>query len=220
MDQFSRWSSVAHSLLSTHTPKMKLGQVHQLFAACLGHRTYASLRVSDLEILNQKPHYVLFDEGAGLARAMDLGLSLTEAQWREVTMALRPSGITPFWLTAMSGMDSAARLSFEDSFDSRIHATKREIGFPDGHRATSSHCHSKEDEMPDFLRFDVHGEVCAYNDETSLAVPVIAVVEFPKVGRRMYGDGTLVSLERLGDPRTRDWDEDEHDGEAYGMSED
>jgi len=220
MDQFSRWSGIAHSLVSKHTPKIKLGQVHQLLAACLGHRTYASLRVADLETLNQKPHYVLFDEGAGLARATDLGLSLTEAQWREVTMALRPSGITPFWLTTIAGMDSAARITFEDSFDSRIYAMKREVGFPDGHRGLSTRCQSKEDEIPDFLRFDVHGEVCAYNEETSLAIPVIAVVEFPKVGRRMYGDGTLVSVERRGEPRTRDLDEDEYDGEVYWMSED
>ena len=220
MDQFSRWSGIAHSLLSKHTPKIKLGQVHQLLAACLGHRTYASLRVSDLETLNRKPHYVLFDEGAGLARATDLGLSLTEAQWREATMAFRPSGITPFWLTTMSGMDSAARITFEDSFDSRIHAIKREIGFPDGHQATSTHRHCKGDEIPDFLRFDVHGEVRAYNEEASLVVPVVAVVHFAKVGRRMYGDGTLVSLERLGHPRTRDLDEDEYDGDVYWLSED
>ena len=220
MDQFSRWSGIAHSLLSKHTPKIKLGQVHQLLAACLGHQTYASLRVADLETLNRKPHYVLFDEGAGLARATDLGLSLTEARWREATMAFRPSGITPFWLTTMSGMDSAARLTFEDSFDSRIHAIKREIGFPDGHQATSTHRHCKEDEIPDFLRFDVHGEVRAYNEESSLVVPIVAVVQFAKVGRRMYGDGALVSLERLGPPRARDLDEDEYDGDVYWLSED
>lgn len=220
MDQFSRWSGIAHSILSKHAPKIKLGQVHQLLAACLGHRTYASLRVSDLETLNRKPHYVLFDEDAGLARATDLRLSVTKAQWREVTMALRPSGITPFWLTTMSGMDSAAQITFEDSFDSRIYAIKHEIGFPDGHQATSAHCHSHKDEIPDFLRFDVHGEVRAYSDEASLAVPVVAVVEFPKVGRRMYGDGALISVQRLGDARIRDVDEDEYDGEFYWMSED
>ena len=135
-------------------------------------------------------------------------------------MALRPSGITSFWLTTMSGMDSAARITFEDSSDSRIHAIKREIGFPDGHRATSARCHSKEDEIPDLLRFDIHGEVRAYNEEASLEVPVLAVVQFPKVGRRMYGDGALTSLKRIGEPRPRDPDEDDYDCEVYGMSED
>jgi hypothetical protein len=83
MDQFSRWSGIVHSLISKHTPKIKLGQVHQLLAACLGHRTYASLRATDLEILNQKPHYVLFDDGAGLARAMDFGLFVSVEQHGE-----------------------------------------------------------------------------------------------------------------------------------------
>ncbi|MEE9476919.1 MAG: hypothetical protein V3V71_09710, partial [Roseateles sp.] len=74
MDQFSRWSGIAHALLVKQAPKIKLGQVHQLLAACLGHRTYASLRATDLDTLNGKPHYVLFDDAAGLARAEDLGL--------------------------------------------------------------------------------------------------------------------------------------------------
>lgn len=220
MDQFSSWSGIAHSLVSKQTPKIKLGQVHQLLAACLGHRTYASLRVADLEILNQQPHYVLFDEGAALARAANLGLALTEKQWQEVTMAISRSGITPFWLTSMVGMESAARLTFEDSSDARIRAMKREVGFPDGHRALSARCHSRHDAIPDFLRYDVHGEVCAYNEETALAIPVMAVVEFPKVGRRMYGDGTLVSIERQGEPRVRDLDEDEYDVDVHWLSED
>lgn len=221
MDQFSRWSGIAHSLLSQHTPKIKLGQVHQLLAACLGHRTYASLRISDLDTLNRKPHYVLLDESAGFARAADLGFSLTEAQWREVMMTLNPSGVTPFWLTTMPGMDMAARLTFEHSSDPRITAIENEIGFPDGSRATSAQCHSKHDDMPEVLRFDVQGEVRAVGREAALSVPVRAVVEFPKVGRRMYADGAIVLLERLGEPRKRDLEEEDEDaGEYYWMSED
>ncbi len=218
MDQFSRWSGVAHALLIKHVPKIKLGQVHQLLAACLGHRTYASLRATDLDTLNRKPHYVLFDAGAGLARAADLGLAVPEARWREATMSLRPSGVTPFWLTTIDGMHSAARLVFEDTFDSRAHAMKQLAGYPDGQRATSSRCHSAEDGVPEILRFDVEGEVFAYNQDASVAVPVIAIVEFPKVGRRMYGNGTLVSVEQHGEPKPRD-SEDDDGGEFYWMPE-
>ncbi|MDO3560693.1 hypothetical protein [Ralstonia pseudosolanacearum] len=102
--------------------------MHQLLAASLGHRTYASLRATDLDTLNQKPHYVMFDDAAGLVRATDLGLPVTEAQWREVSMALRPSGITS-WLTTMSGKHRAAELVFEDASDHRIHAMKRLAGY-------------------------------------------------------------------------------------------
>lgn len=218
MDQFSRWSGIAHALLVKHVPKIKLGQVHQLLAACLGHRTYASLRATDLDTLNQKPRYVLFDVDAGYARAADLGLVVPEARWREATMALRPSGVTPFWLTTIDGMHSAAQLVFEDTFDSRAHAMKHLAGYPEGQRATSSRCHSADDDVPDILRFDVEGEVFAFNQETSLALPVIAIVAFPKVGRRMYGHGTLVSVEQHGEPKTRDPDDDDG-GEFYWMPE-
>ncbi|MDC6177107.1 hypothetical protein [Ralstonia solanacearum] len=218
MDQFSRWSGIVHALLVNHVPKIKLGQVHQLLAACLGHRTYASLRTTDLETLNRKPHYVLFDVDAGLARAAELGLAVPESRWREATVALSPSGVTSFWLTSIDGMHSAARLVFEDTFNSRAHAMKHLVGYPDGQRATSSRCHSVHDDVPDILRFDVEGEVFAYNQETSLAAPVIAIVEFPKIGRRMYGNGTLVSAEQHGEPKPRTSDDDDG-GEFYWMPE-
>lgn len=218
MDQFSRWSGIAHALLVNHVPKIKLGQVHQLLAACLGYRTYASLRATDLETLNRKPHYVLFDVDAGLARAADLGLAVSEAWWREATMSLRPSGVTPFWLTSIDGMHSAAQLVFEETFNPRAHALKHLAGYPDGQRATSSRCHSAQDDVPEILRFDVEGEVFAYNQETSLAAPVIAIVEFQKVGRRMYGNGTLVSVEQNGEPKPRA-SEDDDGGEFYWMPE-
>ncbi|WP_322087527.1 hypothetical protein [Burkholderia sp. BCC1999] len=218
MDQFTRWSCVAHSLLSKHVPQIKLGQVHQLLAACLGHQTYASLRKADLETLNRGPSYVLFDIDAGFVRAAALGLPLTEAHWREVKIALSRSGVTPFWLIAMASMHLAARLTFEDADDARIHAMKRAIGFPNGQLATSSRCHSPEDGVPEILRFDVDGEVHAYDDEISVAIPVIAVVEFRKIGQRMYGKGSLVSVEQNGDPRAREDEEDIF--EVFGMSED
>ncbi|WIV96874.1 hypothetical protein [Kinneretia aquatilis] len=220
MKQFSRWSGIAHSVLSQHSPKIKLGQVHQLIAACLGHRTYASLRDKDLAVLDERPAYVLFDVEAGLRRSIDLDLALTEAQWHEATMALRPSGITPFWLTSMQGMHGAARLTFEDSGDDRIEAIKREIGFPDGHWVKSSRNHVAEDQLPELLRFDVDGEIQAYTDDSSLAVPVKVVVEFPKLGRRIYGKGTLVSVEKCGDARPSDREDALDGGDFYWMSED
>lgn len=216
MDQFFRWSGIAHSLLSQHFPKIKLGQVHQLLAAWLGHQTYASLRVADLATLNQKPRYFICDYDDPLVRAAKLGLPLTATQWREVVVELSPSGITPFWLTSVAGMDMAARLVFEESFDVRISSIKHANGEPNGHWATSSRCHTAEDQLPDILRFDVDGDVCAINPEASLAIPVRVVVEFSKIGERMYGEGLVVSVALQGPARTRDPDEEEENlGDAY-----
>jgi len=74
--------------------------------------------------LNQQPHYVLFDDAAGLSRASELGLRIAPEAWKKVTLELKPSGITPFWLTTKSGMHSAARVAFEDSADDRISSIK------------------------------------------------------------------------------------------------
>lgn len=216
MDQFSIWSGLVHSVLSKQSPKIKLGQIHQILAACLGHRTYASLRVADLHTVNQIPPYVLFDHEAGFARAVALGISLTKPQWREAFMALKPSGVTPFWLTEPKGMRLAADLAFRDAGDARIHAMKREVGSPDGHYALSAKCHSKDDELPEILRFDVLGEVCAITEDRSIAMPVTALVEFPKLGERIYGAGRLISIVRCGEPRDRDPEEFDYDGEIYG----
>jgi hypothetical protein len=222
MDQFTLWSSIVHSNLRMHLPTIKLGQVHQLLAACLGHNTYASLRAADLQNLNRKPKYVLFDRDAGLSRATELGLHLTVDHWTEVTKLLHPSGITPFWLTSRKGMHLAAQLTFEDTSDSRIYDLSRSIGFSDGRSANSIHCHSADDEIPDVLRFDVKGEIYAYGPEASFALPVRTVVEFLKIGRYMYDEGSLVVVEQLGAPRTRGQQElaDYNDGDVFWMSED
>jgi len=138
MDQFSSWSGKAHALLRKHAPKIRLGHVHQLLAAFLGHQTYASLRAADLATLNRKAaHYVIFNVGAALARAKELELPVTEELWWEVISSLTPSGITPFWLIELPGMHRAAELTFEDSFDPRLRAIMDAIHSRDNPRATS-----------------------------------------------------------------------------------
>jgi hypothetical protein len=209
MDQFSRWSGIAHSQLSRHFPKIKLGQVHQILAAWLGHGTYASLRTADLATLNQKPKYVICDHDAALERADELGYSMTEDQWRDIRAEVSPSGVTPFWLTTMPWMGDAARLVFEDSFDARISALKESHGNPDGHWATSDRCRTPKETLPDVLRFDVGGDACAFHKDGSFVIPVLVLVEFEKIGRRMYGPGKVVEVKQDGPARKRSPEEEQ-----------
>lgn len=206
-----------HAHLSKHIPQIKLGQVHQILAACLGHRTYASLQFADLNALNQRPRYALFDMDAGKDRALDLRLPLTEIHWQEVTMLLSPSGVTPFWLTTVAGMHRAAQLTFEDYFDFRILQIENASDFPNTQRATSSRSHTEGDQVPSILRFDVNGEVQIYIQDALFAISVFAVVDFKKIGNRMYDEGRIVSAKQSGDPRLLTPDEAE-DGccEEYG----
>ena len=112
-------------------------------------------------------------------------------------------------------------LHFEDSSDMRIHALKVAFGDANGQWATSSRCHSDEDALPDTLQFSVDGNVGAYTEHESLVIPVTAIVTFPKLGQRLYGNGTIISVEQSGAARRHD---DAIDGEVefevFGMSED
>lgn len=216
MEKFARWSGVVHAALPK-IHRVKLGQVHQLLAACLGHASYASFRESDLLVLNRGAHYVCFEEGAGLRRAHRLGIQLTQEQWREAWMALKPSGVSGHtWLIEPRGMDLAARLTFEGSGHPHIQAIKRAIGMGDGHWANSTRCLDETNALPEVLRFEVLGDVQASGNGVSISVPVTAECVFKRIGRRMYAAGELLSVVQHGAPREYD---PEFDGEFYGMSE-
>ena len=218
MDKFSKWTGLAHSILAKSHPKLKLCQACECLATWLGHRTYASLRVHDLDILLGAAKYAIIDAQTAIDRANHLGFPMTREQWREVEMALRPSGISgELWLTNMRSMHLAARLTFEDQPHPDIHSIWRPIGMPDGRWATSSVCQAAEGDYPDELRFIVHGEVRAFNEHDALAVPVVAHVLFKRVGMRLYAQGELLSVTQEGQPHPYE-QEDEFD--IYGMSED
>jgi hypothetical protein len=185
----------------------------------LGHRTYASLKVHDLDILHGTAKYAIIDTQAAIDRANNLDFPVTDEQWREVEIALRPSGISGnLWLTSMSSMHSAARLTFEDEHHPDIFSIWKPIGMADGHLATSSICHAIEGSHPEELRYTVKGELRAFNERDSLAVPVVAQVLFKRIGLRIYAMGELLSVAQEGQPQPYEPDF-EGDGETYGMSE-
>jgi uncharacterized protein (DUF849 family) len=218
MDKFSKWTGLAHSVLSKSYPKLKRSQSREFLAAWLGHRTYASLRVKDLDVLHGAAKYVIIDPHAAVNRANDLGFPVTSEQWREVEMTLRPSGVSgDLWLTDMHSMHFAARLTFEDTSHPDIYPIWQPIGMADGRLSTSSACHAAEGSHPEELRFSVHGEVRAFSEHHALAVPVVAHVLFKRVGIRLYALGELLSVVPEGPPHPY---EQEKEFENYGMSED
>ncbi|MEO3711477.1 hypothetical protein [Roseateles flavus] len=217
MEKFARWSGVVYAALPK-VHRVKLGQVHQLLAACFGHASYASFRDADLRVLNQGACYVCFDEGAGVRRANSLGIPITQAQWREAWMALKPSGVSGHtWLIEAREMELAARLTFENADHPQIQAIKRSIGMGDGHWASSARCLDEIDALPELLRFEVLGDVQAFGNNVLLSVPVTAECVFKRIGRGMYAAGELVNVVQRGAPREY---EPEFEGELYGMSED
>ena len=217
MTKFARWSGIAHAVLTQSHRKFRLGQAQEILAASFGHRTYASLRTHDLQMLNEGVRYVLFDDDAALNRASSLQVQMSPDEWRAVRDALRPSGVSGnTWLIDEVSMQTAACLTFDDSSHNQIDAIVRSIGSSDGHRAHSAQCQAVEGSLPDVLSFSVEGDVRAFGESVSLAVPVFAAVAFVRVGRRFYAEGKLLSVEQSGPPREY---EPDFIAEDYGMSD-
>ena len=218
MDKFSLWTGLAHSILAKSHPKLKRSQARECLATWLGHRTYASLRVLDLHILDGAAKYAIIDAQAAIDRAHRLGFPVTSEQWRQVEMALSPSGISGgLWLTSMRTMHLAAELIFEDQPHPDIDSIRQPIGMPDGCCSTATISQAEEGSHPDELRFTVHGEVRACNKHEALAVPVVAQVMFKRVGMQLYAQGELLCVTQTGQPHSY---EQEFEMESYGMSED
>lgn len=218
MDKFSKWTGLAHSILATSHPKLKRSQARECLATWLGHRTYASLLVQDLDILLCTAKYVIIDAQAAIDRANRLGFPVISEQWREVEMALRSSGISGrLWLIDIRSMHLAAKLTFEDQSHPDIDSIWQRIGMSDGHWSTSSVCEAAEGHHPEALRFTVQGEVRAFNEHAALAVPVVAQVLFKRLGMRLYAQGELLSVAQDGQPHPY---EQEFEFENYGMPED
>lgn len=200
MDKFCMWTGLAHTTLIKHHPKFKRSQACECLAAWLGHRTYASLQVQDLAVLNKGVKHAIVDALAAMKRAETFGFPLTHKQWRDVEWTLQPSGVSGMWLTEMGSMSSAARLAFEDNSHPDADAIARAIGMTDGRRGEKMLCHTPEDTFPEQLRFTVHGTVRAFNDEVSLTTPVLADVIFRRVGARLYEEGQIQAVKRNGEP--------------------
>lgn len=213
MDKFSKWTGLAHSTIIKHHPKFKRSQACECLAAWLGHRTYASLRVQDLAALNKGVKHAIVDAQAAMERAESFGFPLTREQWRDVELTLTPSGVSGMWLTEMRTMGLAARLAFEDNAHPDANAIAQAIGMTDGRWCEKVLCHTPEATFPEQLRFTVYGTVRAFNDEVSLATPVLAEVIFRRVGARLYVEGQIQAVTRNGEPYPY---ESEFDGDDYG----
>lgn len=221
MTKFTRWSGIAHSILAKSHRKIKLGHAQEILAAYLGHRTYASLRMQDLAVLQDQAKYVLIDPEMALNRASSIDIQLTVDDWHSVEMALKPSGVSGnTWLVGEPSMHLAANLTFEDSYDRRLSDIGDLIGMCNGYRAINTRCHSSPGEFPKELKFTVEGEVRAMNAEAHLAVPVVCEIIFPRIGNRFYASGELLSVKQSGQPKEYEPEEYEPDFGFLSESDD
>lgn len=221
MTKFARWSGIVHSVLAKSYRKVKLGHSRELLSAYFGHRTYASLRVHDLAVLEDRAKYVLINRKMALERASSMSLPLADDIWREAEMALKPSGVSgDTWLVDEQNMRLAAELTFRDSLDPNLRNISQSIGRSEGRQVTRIRCHSIPGEFPNELQFTVDGEVLAFNENAHLAIPIECKVNFPRVGKRFYALGEVRSVELRGPPKEYEPEEPDFDYAYLSESDD
>lgn len=152
MSKFVRWSGIVHTTLSSFHPKLKLGQAGELFAAALGHNSYASLREHDLHALETIATYIVLDHERVLRRAVALDVPLSEDEWWTVHCALTPGRVSQERYIGDTGlMRSAACHVFEDTCHPLLNEIANAVGRKDGQWARRAEPLPCTDAPPDVL---------------------------------------------------------------------
>lgn len=96
MSVFSQWCRVAHHHFSLNRSKLRLGQVQEIMAAGMGHKTYASFKLQDLPRLNEAA-YALISVEAMVRRASDFSCALNAKLCRETVKDFRIRSTADEW---------------------------------------------------------------------------------------------------------------------------
>lgn len=200
MNLFAKWTDITHVTLAKHYPTIKLSQTRELLSTWVGHKTFASLKINDLQIINERRAlYIIVNDDDVFVRAKRLGIELGFDHWMSVRQKLSPSGISGgFWLVWMNSMIGAARNIFEYSSHPEKFRISRPIGTPDGYRNTVVARPIEVEDYPLELIVDVNSELLVFNQHESVFFPVHSRVTFKRVGARIYEEGQLISFEQVG----------------------
>lgn len=212
MNLFAQWTSIAHTALSQLYPKIKLNQTRELLSTWVGHKTFASLKIHDLQIINeQSAKYIIVNNEEVLSRALRLGIPLTLDHWIGIYQKLNRSGVAGgFWHTRMMGMKGAACHVFEYACPPEKTRLWQQVGMIDGYRNTVVGGSFNENDCPLELLVEINSELLAFNQDESVFFPVTAQVKFKRVGNRIYEEGTLISFQQAGTMGNYDKSDDEY----------
>jgi len=206
MSRFVHWSGIVHDTLSPIHPSLKLGQSREILAAALGHNSYASFRLHDLPALELADCAVL-DPNTLLRRAHGLGIALTAEEWQSVEQQLTRFRIcNGCYVGDERILLSAGRSVFENKRCHAIGELARTVGMIDGVEALEAALMHGE-LPPGAAGVLVRGEILAFNENEALAIPVIAEVQFERIGRHLYRNGNVVNLSQRGLPHPYEQEE-------------
>jgi hypothetical protein len=201
MSVFLSWCRSAQKQFTNPRGRLSLGQAQEVLAAGLGHRTYASFRSSDLVAL-ERTAYALVSFEAMKKRAAEFGVQLSDEACHAALHGMRFGARgQDRYVIPDTNLGNIYRLLVSDS----NHPMRAEIA---------------RELQAQINGIDVgYGEPCTLwnlsaaawrwragcafqfmTEEKDLAVPISVEIEFPRVGRHLFGKGEIVSVERAGEP--------------------
>lgn len=198
MSIFSQWCRSAHRTFLISHPRLRLGQVNEVVAAALGHKTYASFKSQDEPRLDQAA-YALMSIEEMVRRASDLDAELSEQVCREAVRQLRLGRNGDGRYVVADGLESVTRIILLDTDHPARHEFAHELnGELDNTTASYAEPVVPLAEASGEWRWLVRGSVNILDIENGWAVPVVAEVVFPRLGRHLFAKGFIESLQRDG----------------------
>lgn len=211
MDKFKFWASEVEKSLKPSHPKLKHCNACEILAAAFGHNTYASFHLNDEDAINGNAKYILLDDKLPIIRAKKLGFNLSDEEWTAaITVISRSGNSRCCWLVEASSMFTAARIIFEDSPHQKLDDIQLNTTNMLGKVATNIQCFPPQDPssvnwyispfggLLEKLEFMVEGEAHAWCESSAIAVPLKSLVIFERIGKRIYSEGRLITIEQSG----------------------
>lgn len=222
MSVFSQWCHAAHHHFSLNGSTLRLGQVQEVMAAGLGHRTYASFNAHDLTRLDEAA-YALISVEAMVQRASDLGSVLNPKLCQDIVAELRIRPTADKWAREVvvgENMDWAIRRSLQSAPPEEGLRLALEINATfDGLTVLTADPLLPVDLTGDEWCWSVNCTAHASRDQEFFDLPVRADVRFPRIGKRLVLLPVVVGLQRDPDDRWQEYDPAEEVFEFGGLSD-
>lgn len=201
MSVFSQWCRIAHDHFSSNYSKLRLGQVQEIMAAGMGHKTYASFQRHDLPRLSEAKHALISVE-AMERRASDFGVKLNANLCRDTVsqLRIRPSeeNFAREVITS-ENMDWAIRLALENTNHPDGIRLANEINATfDGITPLLTEPADPLDQSGNEWRWRVMCTVHASKGSEDFDLKVNADVLFPQIGRRLFSQCVVLGFQRDG----------------------
>lgn len=201
MSVFSQWCRVVHHHFSLNGSKLRLGQVHEIMAAGMGHRTYASFKLHDLPRLNEAA-YALISVEAMVRRASDFCTALNPELCQDAVSDLRIRPTADEWAREVvvgENMEWAIRQSLQNA----NHPEGRELALEidatfDGFTLLTTEPVLPVDLAGNEWHWRLECMAHASREQQFFDLPVHADVRFCRIGQRLLSQPVVDGLQRDG----------------------